>query len=171
MIRFILVSCLIFLLSGCSSQPSIPRSEISERQLYAGLVQLEKNSRYDEQPSNVILAQSARSVSHTLQDLARIQRSVHQLPAIKEDPSLLKINIQGRTSVNWTGPVDSILSQIAKTYKKKLVIFGNRPPLPIIVSIDRQNIAVADLIREIAYLTQNQVSITYANQTIELRYR
>ncbi|MEC8460970.1 MAG: DotD/TraH family lipoprotein [Pseudomonadota bacterium] len=145
-------------------------SERYTSNLYNGINLLARRSHHDSETSNVVLSQAAVSVSQSLQELAKIQRSVHNIAQVKEDPSLLKIDIKGNTSIDWTGPVESILSKIAVHTKHKFVTFGTKPAIPIIISLNKQDISIADLVRDIAYSVQRQASVVYKNNKLELRY-
>lgn len=160
-------------LTGCSNFSSVSPSASNPYagHLYDGIKQLADKSHYDEQTSNIILAQAAVSVSQSLQELAKIQRSVNDITSVKEDPTLRNLKISGRTSLDWTGPVETLLAKIAKNAHCELSILGKKPALPVIVSISKKDASMADIIRDISYMVQNQAIVSYKNKTIELRYR
>lgn len=172
MLRIFITVTALFFLAGCGHFSAVDASNTNTygNHLYSGVEYLEKQSRYNEESSNVILAQAAASVSQSLQELAKIQRSVQNVSRVREDPSLQHLKITGRTSLDWTGPVDTLLAKIALHAKVKFVSFGNKPALPIIVSVNEKDISLANLIRNISYMVQNQALVTYKNNTIELRY-
>ena len=174
MVVNILSLVLVLSLLGCSSggyQVTDNFENPYSKNLYKKLDSVVTTSRYDEQASNVKIAESARSISDSLQELAKIQRSVNNLKKIKEDPNLIKADVDVVTSVDWTGPIDTLLKKIAKSSSLKYRSLGNPPAVPILVSVNKNNITVSDLIRDIAYQVQNQASVALTkDRVIELRY-
>ena len=158
-------------LSGCvrNSESNVSQTRNSS-ELYTALTNAAKNSRYDETDSNDKLAEAAASVSQSLSELAQIQRSVHEVKQFKSDPNLVRIKA-GKVSIDWTGPVDTLLGKIAQSTKLHYRTIGNKPPLPIIVSVNAHDVFVSDLIRDVAYKVQSQAAISLSKDNIlELRY-
>ena len=161
----------VMFLSGCvrNSESNVSQTRNSS-ELYTALTNAAKNSRYDETDSNDKLAEAAASVSQSLSELAQIQRSVHEVKQFKSDPNLVRIKA-GKVSIDWTGPVDTLLGKIAQSTKLHYRTIGNKPPLPIIVSVNAHDVFVSDLIRDVAYKVQSQAAISLSKDNIlELRY-
>ena len=167
----LLVILFVFSLSGCTSSadPSKGATE-NTPELYTALTHAAKSSRYDETDSNDKLSEAAASVSQSLAELAQIQRSVYEVKAFKSDPNLVRIKA-GKVSIDWTGPVESLLGKISQSTKLHYRTIGNKPPFPIIVSITAKDVYVSDLVRDIAYKVQSQAAISLSKDNVlELRY-
>ena len=169
--HFIFIISLLFSLSACTnSSGSVSSTTQNTPELYSALTQAAKASRYDEVDSNDKLAEAAASVSQSLAELAQIERSVHEIKTFKSDPNLVHIK-SGKISVDWTGPVESLLGKIAQSTKLHYRTIGTKPPLPIIVSVTAKDVFVSDLVRDVAYKVQTQASISLSKDNIlEMRY-
>lgn len=167
----ILLILFIFSISGCAPSSNSPQSTAENTpELYDALTQAAKSSRYDEVDSNDKLAEAAASVSQSLAELAQIERSVHEIKQFKSDPNFVRLKA-GKVSIDWTGPVESLLGKIAQSSKLHYRTIGTKPPLPIIVSITVKDTYVSDLVRDIAYKVQNQASISLTKDNVlEIRY-
>jgi len=161
----------VVMLSGCVSDTGqAVRETKNTSELYTALTNAAKTSRFDEVDSNDKLAEAAASVSQSLAELAQIQRSVHEVKQFKTDPNLVRIQA-GKISIDWTGPVETLLGKIASTTKLHYRTIGTKPPLPIIVSVTANDVYVSDLVRDIAYKIQTQAAITLSkDKVLELRY-
>lgn len=175
----LLVFCMLALLFGCSSSRSgdgySVRDEFRnphDKNLYTALQRSIKESRYDEQASNAKLVEVSAAVSNSLRELAKIQRSIHDVRQFKADPSLSRLVVPGQTSVDWTGPAHTFLEKIARSSGLKFRSVGNPPPVPIIVSVNKRDIRINDLIVDVAYQIQNQATVAITKgKVVELRYR
>ncbi len=170
-----LFSVLILLgLTGCSNSGYSVKDDFDNpytKNLYKSLEVTVANSHYDEQSSNLKLAESAAAISQSLQELARIQRSVHDVDQVRDDPNIIKVKLGGRTNVDWTGPLDTFLKKVAQTGNLQYRALGNAPAIPIIVSVNERDILLTDLIRNVAYQVQNQASVTLTkDKVIQLQY-
>ena len=172
-IRFVALAMLLGL-GGCSSSGYAVKDDFDNpytKDLYKKLESTVENSRYDEQASNIKLAESAASVSRSLQELARIERSVHNVQHVRDDSSIIQARLDGRTTVDWTGRLDTLLKKIAKTGNLKYRAVGNQPAIPLIVSVNEKDVLITDLIRNVAYQVQNQASVTLTkDKVIQLQY-
>lgn len=172
-------TCLLLLfLTGCTTQQDYTGYTIKDdyenphvKNLYAALDRTVKQSRYDEQASNVKLVEVSNSVSKSLRELAQIQRSVHSVDHFKEDAMLIQAKVPGKTSIDYTGSVEILLKRIAKTSDIRFRSIGNPPPVPIIVSVNKRDELITDLIRDVAYQVQTQASVTLTkDRVVEIRY-
>ena len=77
----------------------------------------------------------------------------------------------GRVSIDWTGPVETLLGKIAQSTDIHYRTIGTKPPLPIIVSVTANDVLVSDLVRDVAYKIQTQAAISLSkDKVLELRY-
>ena len=81
------------------------------------------------------------------------------------------MKLGGRTTVDWTGPLDTFLRKVAQTGSLQYRSLGNAPAIPIIVSVNERDILLTDLILNVAYQVQNQASVTLTkDKVIQLQY-
>lgn len=118
------------------------------------------------------LAEAAAGVSRTLNSLAAMQRASD--PALYNDmPDVASSKlVSGLASVNWVGPVEPLLKQIAKKSGLKFVHYGQRTATPIIVSIDAEQMPLSTIIQDISYQAQSHavVKVNGQKKLLELRY-
>ena len=173
LIRLVALAMLLGLV-GCSSSVNAPKKDLDSpytKDLFDKLDTTVASSHFDEQASNVKLAESAASVSHSLQELAKIERSVHNVQHVKEDPNIIQARLSDRTTVDWTGRLDTFLQKIAKTGNLQYRTVGVAPPIPVIVSVNEKDVLITDLIRNVAYQVQSQASVTLTkDKVIQLQY-
>ena len=127
---------------------------------------------FDQINAEAQIAEAAAGVSQTLNDLAAMQRAKD--PGMYRDMPDVGSSRQtaGLASVNWVGPVEPLLDQIAKKIGFRFVRYGQRTATPIIVSIDAHQQSLATIIQDISYQSQSHavVKINSAKHLLELRY-
>lgn len=116
--------CVALLLVGCGANTDNNAEE-------GGVDQVQINAQVQTQ-----LEQAATSVQGSLQTLAAIEKLQAQnnvaVPLLNvTDPALNQM-----ISIKWYGPVEPLLSQIAKATGYTFQMFGTPPSLPILVNID-----------------------------------
>lgn len=153
----ILSSCL--LLSACAIQP------YDQRRIPSPLEEAN-------QVSNITLAEAAASVSQSITDLGETEQAAYPPVSVKEPPNPETYGMNIPTSIDWDGPVEPLVQQIANVANYKLHVLGTAPAIPIIVSISAQDTAIGDILRDVGYQSGNQAQIVVFPSTriIELRY-
>ncbi len=118
------------------------------------------------------LAQAAASVSDSMMEMARVEKVI--TPPSKDNTLTIPnaFNLQTRASVDWSGPVEELASQIAKAAHFRLRVLGKEPALPVLVSLNVKDQSLAEILRDIDYQAGKKASIyVYPNsQVVELRY-
>lgn len=118
------------------------------------------------------LAQSASSVSNSLQELSAIQKATN--PGVKIAPPVNPkvIGMDQPSSIDWTGPVEPLLQQIAKAAHYKVQVLGAEPAVPVIVSINMHNKPLASILRNATFqaATQADINVYPSKKIIELHY-
>lgn len=154
--KFFLVSVMACVLSACSgqctTQEAIDRANLSKAQMQ--------------------LANAAVSINSSLMELSAISRAVYPAVRLPDLPNAAKIGLGKLASVDWTGPVEPLIKNIASVSNYKVRILGKLPPLPVLVSITKQNTAMAVILRDAAFQCGNKVDIVIypTSRVIELRY-
>lgn len=77
--------------------------------------------------SQASLAEASYSVSRSLVDLAAVAEASHPLPNLAPPPSPASYGMGGITSVDWSGPVEPLLKQIAMAANYRLRVLGTPP--------------------------------------------
>lgn len=121
--------------------------------------------------ATIKLAETAQSVDSSLLDLARIQ-AVATPPIPDNYPDLGIENLQNRISVDWSGPIDQLVNNIARENGYEVNALGTPPPIPVLVSITARDATSIQVLRDIDYQAGNNahLQIYPDNKIIELRY-
>ena len=122
--------------------------------------------------ASIKLARAATDISHSMRDIARVEKVV--IPP-KQDNVLTipnAFNLQTRATVDWSGPIEELTSRIAKAAHYQLRILGQEPSVPLLISMDARDESLGEILRNIDYQAGKRASIhVYPNtQVIELRY-
>lgn len=150
----ILVSAML-IIAGCKTKPTI--SVVSNERYFNTKARLEE---------------SARSVEQSLQELAYIERAIHPAAKVPNPVNPDTIGMSQIISVDWTGPIEQLVSKIAKMSDYKVRVLGKTPPIPIIVSISKKETVLADILRDANFQCGDRANIGLysASRVIELRY-
>lgn len=154
----------ICLLAGCASDP--------KQQVNVSYMATDKPPAEAANPdAQNQLAEAATSVGGSLQELSAIQQATHpQAKATPFDPQAL--GMTQPTSLDWYGPVEPLLQQIAAASGYQVNTLGKQPATPILVSISVKDQPLALILQNAAYQVQNQADIQVdpKRKVIELRY-
>lgn len=122
--------------------------------------------------ASIKLAEAANSVSDSMLKMARIEKVV--TPPSKDNTLTIPnaYNLQARASVDWSGPIAELSARIAKAAHFRLRVLGKEPAIPILISLDVEDVSLAEILRDIDYQAGKKASIhVYPNsQVVELRY-
>lgn len=127
---------------------------------------------YDVSKSQASLAEASFAVSRSIVDLAAVAEAAHPLPNLAPPPSPSTYGMGGLTTVDWSGPVEPLLRQIAVAANYRLRVLGTEPGIPVIVTIYTKNTMLGDVLRDVGYQTGRRACVVvYPNsRVIELRY-
>ena len=118
------------------------------------------------------LAEASYSVSRSVSDLAETAQAAHPSPNIPPAPSPASYGMGGLTSIDWSGPVQPLLEQIAKAADYRTRVLGTPPAIPILVTVYQKNTMLGDILRDVGYQCGRRASVTVypESRVIELRY-
>lgn len=118
------------------------------------------------------LAEASYSVSRSVVDLAETEQAAHPLPDIPPAPSPATYGMGGSTSIDWSGPVEPILQQIAKASNYRVRVLGTPPAIPVIVTVYARNEMLGDVLRDVGYQCGRRAAVVVypESRVIELRY-
>jgi defect-in-organelle-trafficking protein DotD len=121
--------------------------------------------------ASIKLAEAANSVSRSLIELAKIEKESKPVKS-KNLVNVNSYNLQARASIDWSGPIEELLSRLSKASYYRLRVLGNAPAIPVLISLNSHDEILADIFRNIDYLAGDKADIRIYPQTkiVELRY-
>ncbi len=127
---------------------------------------------YDVSKSESSLAEASYSVSHSIVDLAETAQAAHPLPNLAPPPNPASYGMAGLTTIDWSGPVEPLLRQIAIASNYRLRILGTPPAIPVIVTVYAKNVMLGDVLRDVGYQCGRRAAVVIYpdSRCIELRY-
>ncbi len=164
--KFALLLPLIFLITSCSDGKKIVNLNL--KYLPANKVP----AQIVDQQSQAQIAEAATAIGHSLQQLSAVQMTVHPPKGLPKPYNPQAIGMDKIASIEWTGPVQPVLKEIAQATHYRLRVIGRKPSLPVLVSLDIKNQPIAYILRNIIYQVVMKANIAiYPNsRIIELRY-
>ena len=129
------------------------------------------NPEYNGTAHALALDEASYAISHALTDLAATTQAATPTKASPpRDPRSYKMGMLA--SLEWSGPVEPAVREIATAAHFKLSVLGKPPLVPIIVNINEKNQMIGDILRNIAYqCNQEAMVIVFPDRNmIELRY-
>lgn len=108
---------------------------------------------------DVAIAKAANSATKSIQDLARIEQAQNptKIPLMPVDTK--SYGMGAISTVQWSGPMEPLLKQIAKQTGYELKIIGPRPAIPIIVTLNQENVPIGDILQNAALQANNQETV------------
>jgi len=127
---------------------------------------------YNFSETETSLAEASYSVSRSIVDLAETSQAAHPLPKLAPPPSPATYGMGMTTSIDWSGPAEPLLRQVAKVADYRLRTLGTPPAIPIIVTVFAKNKMLGDVLRDIGYQCGRRASVVVypGSHVIELRY-
>lgn len=118
------------------------------------------------------LAEASYSVSRSMVDLAEVAEAAHPRPNVPPPPAPASYGMGGLTSIDWSGPVEPLLKQIAAAANYRLLRLGTPPAIPVIVTVYQKNAMLGDVLRDVGYQCGRRATVVVYpdNRVIELRY-
>lgn len=146
-----LIATLVLILCGCT-QTALKSNNVSENE--------------------ASLAEASYSISHSLVDLAQTAQAARPRAQLAPPPSPNSYGMGIATSIDWSGPVEPLLRQMAKSADYRLRTLGTAPAIPVIVTIYAKNELLGDLLRDVGYQCGRRASVVIfpESRVIELRY-
>lgn len=127
---------------------------------------------YDVSKHEASLAEASYSVSRSMVDLAETAQAAHPLPPLAPPPAPASYDMGGLTTVDWSGPVEPLVRQIALASNYRVRVLGTPPAIPVLVSVYAKNTLLGDILRDVGYQCGRRASIVIypGSRVIELRY-
>ncbi len=121
--------------------------------------------------ASILLADAADRASVALETLAAVEQSrtpqASVSPVADAPPELRRA-----VTVNWVGPAEPILRQMADRAGYAFQTLGVPPVTPLVVSVDVENTPVIDVMRSIGLQlgARSKVHVNGRTRTVELHY-
>lgn len=118
------------------------------------------------------LTEAAASVSRSLVNLAEVEQAAHPLTQLNPPPSPASYGMAVNASIDWSGPVEPLVQQLAQAVKYQVRILGVKPSIPILVTLSERNAPVADILRDVAFQCGQRAELVVLpdSKVIEIRY-
>lgn len=152
MVSLIAISCWMV---GCSSWAPQPQ---------------EKPLAKTSDPAMIDTAEVATSVSRALNDLANVKNVQNHL--IREEDQAPPLVLTRLITLDWSGPVEPVLRQIAQASQLRLKVLGHAPAIPVMVNLDRHETMAYDLLQDIRGQVNGRANVVVfpTSGVIELHY-
>lgn len=98
-----------------------------------------------------LLARSAQRAATAQETLAALERARVRPAPTALDETTLPPELQRLTSVEWSGPGEEAVRQIAREIGYEFRATGNPPPIPAMIHISRLEVPVAKALEEIGH--------------------
>jgi len=118
------------------------------------------------------MAEASYAVSRSIVDLAETAQAAHPTPNLTPPPSPASYGMGGTTSVDWSGPAEPLVDQLAKAANYRVRVLGTRPAIPVIVTVNIKNALLGDILRDVGYQCGERASLVIFpnSRVVELRY-
>lgn len=145
---------------------------ISLVSLLSACATVQKPTHSNNTATNASLTEAASSVSRSLVQLAEIQESAHPITQLSQGPSPASYGMGADVSIDWSGPIEPLIKQIAMVTHYRVRILGSLPSVPIVITLSESNVPIADALRDAAYQCGKRANIVVYPETkvIEIRY-
>ncbi|MEM6810933.1 MAG: DotD/TraH family lipoprotein [Pseudomonadota bacterium] len=120
---------------------------------------------------SLMLAEAADKASNALEALAAVEQS--RAPAIAVEPiHNAPSELKRAATINWIGPADTLLRKLADRASYTFISVGNKPPVPLVVNIDKENAPVIEILRDVGLQLgmRADVKVDSINRMVELHY-
>jgi defect in organelle trafficking protein DotD len=118
------------------------------------------------------LAEASYAVSRSIVDLAETEQAACPDKPVEPPPSPASYGMGGLTTVDWSGPVEPLLRQIANASNYRVRVLGTKPAIPVLVTVNSKNVMLGDVLRYVGYQCGRRATVVIfpGSRVIELRY-
>lgn len=120
---------------------------------------------------SLMLAEAADKASSALETLAAVEQAKSPAVAVQPihnaPPELMRA-----MTLTWYGPAEPLVKKLADRASYTFVAVGDKPPVPVTVSIDVENQPVIDILRDVGLQLgmRADVKVDSTRRMIELHY-
>lgn len=118
------------------------------------------------------LAEASFSVSRSIVDLAETEQAAAPGIYYEPPPNPATYGMGGLTTIDWSGPIEPLLRQIANAANYRVRTLGTRPNIPVLVTVNAKNVMLGDVLRDTGYQCGKRAKVLVfpRSHVIELRY-
>ena len=118
------------------------------------------------------LAEASYSVSRSISNLSEVAQASHPLPKLDPPPNPASYGMGGLASVDWSGPIEPLVRQIAKLTGYRVMVLGTEPAIPVLVTLYDKNRMAADILRDAGFQAGRRAAVVIypESRVIEIRY-
>lgn len=118
------------------------------------------------------LAEASYAVSRSIVDIAETEQAADPNLTIAPPPNPVSYGMGGLSTVDWSGPVEPLLQQIARASNYRVRVLGTAPAIPVLVTIYSKNVMLGDILRDVGYQVGKRACVVLfpRDRVIELRY-
>ncbi len=122
--------------------------------------------------SQIELAEAAVSVDRSLDNLNEIAAERAILPVAPETQDQLDYGMYQLASVDWVGPGEPLIKQLAQAAGYHVRVIGKTPVYSGLVTIDKRQVTIGELLRDVALQMQHDADVVVFpnSKLIEIRY-
>lgn len=120
---------------------------------------------------SLMLAEAADKASNALETLAAVEQSrspaVAVQPIHNAPPELVRA-----MTITWIGPAEQLIKKLADRASYTFLAVGDKPPVPLTVNIDAENVPVIDLLRDVGLQlgVRADIKVDSERRMVELHY-
>ncbi|ODN44109.1 hypothetical protein BGC07_14260 [Piscirickettsia litoralis] len=149
------------MVQGCSSQPT-----------KVNMQSLENEQIKDNAEVQAALTRAVAQTSAALSSLSEIRRAQYPKQQVMPFANIHDSALNKNISINWYGPIGSIVKTIANVVGFDYQEFGKQPDLPILVNVNYQSTPALVALQNIELQANNKAAIKILpkQKIISLRY-
>jgi defect-in-organelle-trafficking protein DotD len=121
--------------------------------------------------ASMMIAEAADRASVALETLAAVEQA--RSPAIAVAPIAdAPAELRRAMTVNWVGPVEPMGKTLADRAGYNFRTVGEAPPVPIVISLDEENMPIIDILRSIGLQLGRRadVKVDAERRVVEIHY-
>ena len=119
------------------------------------------------------LIDAAASIDKSYRILAKSKVHLQDMQVLDTKPlSTVEAGLGELITIDWSGPIEPLLAKLSSMSDYKLQVIGRTPAIPVIVTLVKEDVSVADTIKDADLQAAKQANIVVypKDKTIELRY-
>lgn len=116
-------------------------------------------------------AEAAASVSQSLSQLSTMSLNENGMLKRESNDEMPRV-LMRLMSIDWSGPVEPLLKQVAQSSHMRLKVLGHQPAIPVLVSLSKRETMTYDILQDIRGQVSAKADIVIfpTSGVIELRY-
>lgn len=172
-VRIIIISFALLFIQACSNSNWWQNYDNNDTDVSAAAA----NNSGDYTPQNLVegrqkLMIAGTDINAAISDLEKIERYRKQRIIKVVDENMASYGLGKRVFIDWTGPVESLMKEVADYSDYKFKVVGVAPAIPVIVNVVHSDIEIGDIVRTAHLQSKERADIVIypKSKTIEIRY-